>query len=133
MIFEFRGDYSFLSNFYIEPDGTHVEGEYQAKKCRNAEDVERFKGLSPKEAKKLARHIDIKYNWDDIKLDIMRGLVKQKFMDHASLRAKLLATGYEEIEEGNWWGDHYWGVCGGWGFNWLGKILMDVREMVREI
>lgn len=31
-ISRFTGEYAFLSNFFIEPDGTHVEGEFQGSK-----------------------------------------------------------------------------------------------------
>jgi len=56
----------------------------------------------------------------------------QKFFD-ADLRAKLLATGNEELIEGNTWGDTFWGVCDGKGLNKLGQLLMVVRQMYRVI
>jgi len=34
---------------------------------------------------------------------------------------KLLSTGNCEIQEGNYWGDTFWGVCKGKGENNLGK------------
>jgi hypothetical protein len=40
----------------------------------------------------------------------------------------LLLTGDEELIEGNFWGDVFWGVCNGVGKNHLGKILMEVRS-----
>jgi predicted NAD-dependent protein-ADP-ribosyltransferase YbiA (DUF1768 family) len=30
--------------------------------------------------------------------------------------------------EGNYWKDTFWGICDGIGKNYLGKILMEVRE-----
>ena len=38
------------------------------------------------------------------------------------------------LEEGNWWGDIFWGVDKktGAGENNLGKILMKVREELRQ-
>ena len=48
------------------------------------------------------------------------------------LRSLLLATGNEELVEGNWWRDTYWGVCEGVGQNKLGKLLMQVREEVKN-
>ena len=45
---------------------------------------------------------------------------------------KLLETGNQELVEGNTWGDIFWGVCNGKGQNWLGKILMMVRDEIRE-
>ena len=47
----------------------------------------------------------------------------------------LLATGSAELQEGNDWGDVYWGVCpplSGRGQNYLGRILMKVRAELRE-
>jgi predicted NAD-dependent protein-ADP-ribosyltransferase YbiA (DUF1768 family) len=43
------------------------------------------------------------------------------------LRELLIATGDEEIREGNTWGDTYWGICHGIGFNHLGEIIMKIR------
>ena len=63
-----------------------------------------------------------------MRIDIMTALVTQKFNRHIDLRKKLLATGDEELIEGNWWGDTFWGVCRGKGDNHLGKILMEVRS-----
>lgn len=40
---------------------------------------------------------------------------------------QLLATGNEELIEGNKHGDHFWGVCNGHGENMLGKLLMQLR------
>jgi predicted NAD-dependent protein-ADP-ribosyltransferase YbiA (DUF1768 family) len=39
----------------------------------------------------------------------------------------LKATGDEELVEGNWWNDTFWGVCNGVGENNLGKLLMKIR------
>lgn len=70
-------------------------------------------------------------NWDQIKLDVMYELVKQKFATDP-LRMYLLRTGTREIQEGNYWGDTFWGTVNGEGENHLGKILMRVREEIRN-
>jgi predicted NAD-dependent protein-ADP-ribosyltransferase YbiA (DUF1768 family) len=44
----------------------------------------------------------------------------------------LLATDDEELVEGNWWNDTFWGVCRGDGENNLGKIIMKVRDELRQ-
>ena len=44
------------------------------------------------------------------------------------LRGWLRETGAEELVEGNYWGDTFWGVCRGEGENKLGKLLMQVRS-----
>ena len=62
----------------------------------------------------------------------MLDVVRAKFDQHPDLAQKLLATGDEELVEGNDWGDIYWGVYKGRGNNMLGKILMRVRAELRE-
>ena len=74
-------------------------------------------------------------NWEYRKLIVMKNLVYLKFAENEDLKQKLLSTGNEYIEEGNWWGDTYWGVCTNKkynhvGENQLGKILMEVRQML---
>jgi predicted NAD-dependent protein-ADP-ribosyltransferase YbiA (DUF1768 family) len=43
----------------------------------------------------------------------------------------LLATGDTYLEETNTWGDIWFGVCNGIGKNYLGKMLMEIREALR--
>jgi ribA/ribD-fused uncharacterized protein len=74
-----------------------------------------------------ARNVEIRRDWDEVKLRIMEGLVRQKFSKDPVLRQRLLDTGDQDLVEGNTWGDTFWGVCRGQGSNWLGRILMDVR------
>jgi ribA/ribD-fused uncharacterized protein len=71
-------------------------------------------------------------DWQEVKLGIMEDLVRQKF-SNPKLAAMLLATGDEELIEGNTWGDTFWGVDAdtGEGENHLGRIIMKVREELR--
>jgi len=61
-------------------------------------------------------------------------IVKLKFAQNPDLRKKLLATGTEELVEGNTWHDNYWGDCSCpeckniKGRNQLGITLMRVRK-----
>lgn len=126
----FTGSNRWLSNFYIEPDGTHVEGEYQSSKCANPNDKTRFIGLSPGAAKRLGRAIEIRKDWNAIKNLVMFELVLNKFRAHPDLADKLIATGDALLEEGNSWGDVYWGTYNGHGDNILGKILMITRNII---
>jgi ribA/ribD-fused uncharacterized protein len=82
----------------------------------------------PHIAKRLGKTVTMRDDWDDIKVDIMREIVQAKFDQHELLRDMLLATEDAILEEGNHWGDTFWGVCRGKGLNMLGKILMDLRE-----
>jgi ribA/ribD-fused uncharacterized protein len=77
----------------------------------------------------------IRPDWEVAKVGIMRAIVRQKFLSNADIAAKLLATGEEELVEGNTWGDHFWGVdpIGSRnGLNQLGKILMSVRDELKS-
>jgi len=74
----------------------------------------------------------LRRDWESVKDDIMRRAVLAKFEAHADIRQILLDTGDEPIIE-NAPSDYYWG-CGadGTGKNRLGKILMEVRDMLRK-
>jgi ribA/ribD-fused uncharacterized protein len=130
----FTGPYAWLSNFHIEPDGSFVEYEYQRAKCADWDDRAKFdtlfeKGtLNPKQAKAIGRKVKIRDDWEDKKVEIMLFYVQKKFRDHEDLRILLQLTGDAHLEETNWWGDTYWGVCKGVGLNVLGDILMMVRS-----
>lgn len=125
--------YEWLSNFYevqISYGNIHfgsVENAYQACKCQDPEDMLKFVGITPGQAKRLGRKVDIIPDWDKKKLYIMEVLLRQKFRI-PELRDKLKATGDVYLEEGNTWGDTYWGVCQGKGENHLGKLLMKIRS-----
>jgi hypothetical protein len=64
----------------------------------------------------------------------MLDLVRTKFAPGSTLAEWLMATHPAELQEGNWWGDQYWGVSltTGKGQNRLGEILMEVREELVE-
>lgn len=72
-------------------------------------------------------------NWDVIKPEIMYTAVRTKFLTHPVIQAELLSTGDERIVENSPL-DPYWG-CGadGKGHNQLGKILMQVRQEIRQL
>lgn len=136
MINKFEGNYAFLSNFYIcdVHYNCHkfrsAEAAFQAAKC--PERYEEFLTLGPKEAKSLGRKVELRYDWEHIKDLVMYEIVYDKFTLNEDLKQKLLATDNEELVEGNHWHDTYWGVCNGVGQNKLGKILMRVREKLRQ-
>ena len=88
---------------------------------------------SPGDAKKYGKSVRLRVDWDDVKLEIMTAIVREKFMQNPSLKEKLLATADLELIEGNTWGDTYWGVCNDVGENHLGIILMELRESLNTI
>jgi len=133
MIKEFQGGYRFLSNFWWF-NGITVEHLYQAKKCLHFEDTEKIlKAETPGDAKRMGRHVEKKPNWEEIKIKIMFQLLEQKF-SNPEMKQKLLATGEEHLQEGNRWGDTYWGVDlkTGKGENHLGQLLMMVRDKIKR-
>lgn len=138
MIRMFRNTHSFLSNFYtcyVKIDGVtykSVEHYYQSQKTSDPSQREyvREADTAP-EAKKRGTRVTLRPEFDDIKLDIMYEAVHAKFSQSDDLRNRLIGTGDQELVEGNWWGDKFWGVCKGEGENHLGKILMRVREELR--
>lgn len=139
MINKFSGDYEFLSNFYRRPlplfDGSTaqtLEHAYQAIKMANQSDYLTVLSCdSPGQAKRIARKLPMRHDWEMIKTSVMLSLLRKKF-NEGHLKELLLATGHSELVEGNTWGDKFWGVCGGEGKNMLGRLLMLVREEVRN-
>ena len=137
MINSFSGKYSFLSNFYPVPGGLvyldnkfpSVENAYQSAKCPLELRSEKWKELltcSSSRAKHIGKTLPLKDGWETEKLIIMLNLLITKFSE-PSLEKMLLDTGDEELIEGNWWKDTYWGVCDGKGKNMLGNLLMQIR------
>jgi ribA/ribD-fused uncharacterized protein len=66
-------------------------------------------------------------DWDDIKVDVMRDIIRTKAEQHEYVRLKLLATGERELIEDSW-RDDFWG----WGANRdgknvLGELWMELR------
>ncbi len=133
MIGPFRGAYFFLSNFYPTEFGT-VEHQYQAAKTLDKGWKERILNApTPGMAKRLGRKAPVRPDWEEVKLQVMEDLVTMKFFAHPELAKKLLATGWEQLVEVNWWGDKFWGVYGSEGENHLGKILMKIRSEIRRV
>ena len=138
-ITEFQGEHRFLSNFWPAPvvlndeEYSTMEHAYQAAKSVNP--IERAmirRCATPGEAKRAGRRITIRRDWDQVKEDYMRELLRIKF-SYPKLRQQLLATGDALIEEGNRWGDTFWGIDlrTGRGQNKLGRLLMAIRADLR--
>lgn len=134
----FTGEYYFLSNFYETPvtyDGiTYLNNEsaFQAQKCKSSAERKMFADLNASEAKKLGRKVSLRADWESVKIGAMKEIVQAKFEQHTELAEKLLKTETAYLEEGNTWGDRIWGTVDGKGANNLGRILMEVREILRE-
>lgn len=143
-------DARFLSNFYpygkdhkfpheviIRHDGIAydcVENAYQAAKTDNIELRRKIATMNPYDVVAMAKagNIIAPDEWNAIKCELMYQLVSQKFRNHSPLKQMLLDTGDQYLQEGNDWGDTFWGVCDGIGENHLGKILMRVCDELRS-
>ena len=130
--------YDFLSNFYLSTVSYEsklyptIEHAYQAAKTVDDGIREIIKkAKTPAEAKKLGQSISVRNDWAIIKIDIMRQLVKDKF-SNPFLAHRLIETGKAQLTLNNKWNDKFWGVCRNEGENWLGRILMDVRDELRK-
>ena len=140
MIVEFDGQYDFLSNFYpssilyegiVYPTNEHF---FQAMKTLDPAERQKIANAeTPGKAKRMGRNVKLRPDWEKIKVDVMRTGLMLKFTD-AALAEKLIATGDEELVEGNWWCDQTWGSCTcpkhirTPGRNLLGMLLMEVRK-----
>jgi ribA/ribD-fused uncharacterized protein len=132
----FRGNYRFLSNFFpalcnyegiVYPT---VEHGYQAAKSLNQDVRKTIAGaLTSQEAKALGRNVVLRPDWESVKIQVMRDLIALKFSNR-EIANLLRLTGDAELIEGNWWGDTFWGVCNGVGENWLGRLLMEQRDLL---
>lgn len=135
-ISEFKGEFAFLSNFFpITLEGLTAEHLFQAAKPKNIGD--KFTILfasSPGKAKRLGRKCELRSDWEDIKVREMKSVLIYKF-SFPFFREKLLSTGNSLLEEGNNWDDTFWGICppnSGSGENMLGKLLMEIRQEIRD-
>ncbi len=121
-----------LSIMYDGVEYLTVEHAYVAAKLTDLalrEEVRRLPKPAQAKAFLHERGLTPRLGWDEMKLAVMENLVRQKFA-HPCLAALLLATGDEELIEGNTWNDTFWGVDAetGEGKNHLGRILMKVRS-----
>ena len=138
VIDSFSEEFEFLSNFFpskiTDFEGNiypTVEHYFQAMKTLDPEKRKIIAAApTPGQAKRLGRKVNLRKDWEEIKLDVMKTALRQKF-SKPGLRQMLLDTGDAELIEGNWWGDTYWGVCNVVGENHLGELLMEIREELR--
>jgi ribA/ribD-fused uncharacterized protein len=144
MINAFRGRWTRLGNYSI---GTvffeghaypSVEHAYQAQKSLDPAVQKMIRDCpTPNTAKQMARKVQLRPDWEQVKDLIMLRLLREKFCQEPE-RAILLSTGFDQLTEGNWWHDNYWGDCSCGraqcqepGKNMLGELLMQVRTELR--
>lgn len=95
----------------------------QLRNARSAHDSQVFANTNKDKRRK---------DWDDVKLGIMREILKSKVSQHPYVMKKLIESGDKELIEDSW-RDDFWG----WGpnkdgANHLGKLWMEIRsELVK--
>lgn len=141
-ILGFTGDYSFLSNFYpchiIDPSTKllflSAENLYQSRKFSEFGSKLHISTLTAGQAKRYGEKFSPEFsNWHDVKLWEMGKVVSAKFQQNGFLLERLLATENYQLIEANMWRDTFWGRCQcdkcfGSGTNFLGLILMGIRD-----
>lgn len=111
-----------------------VEGESDNDRHQRASLADSIRlATSAHEAFKLAEYWKglRRPDWDAVKVDHMRSILRLKVNQHEYVRRKLLATGDRELVE-NSWRDDFWG----WGpnrdgKNMLGQLWMEIRAELR--
>lgn len=136
----FIGEWAFLSNFNPSPFEASgfplwptVEHYFQAMKSRDPEHrMKVYSAETPGQAKQFGRRCNLRPDWEEIKIRVMRVGLLMKFAPKTVLAVRLLNTNDLHLIEGNTWGDRFWGVCDGQGENWLGHLLMARRAELRS-
>jgi len=141
MIEQFSGKYAFLSNFYSCPvtyeDVEYPSAEHAYQAAKTLSKIERSfirKLQTAAKAKKAGRKVKLRADWDHLKIQVMEEILRNKFTRHTYLQNALLKTEDEILQEGNTWGDHFWGVDlkTKFGENHLGEILMKIRDELKN-
>ncbi len=147
-VFFYEQDFYILSNF------SAFNVMWRGVRFQTAEHAyhfERFWGAVPQVTASIARdficnttsaHEAFRYaqdnkgwqrrDWDAVKVDAMRDILRAKVDQHEYVRRKLLATGDRELIDDSW-RDDFWG----WGLNrdgqnMLGKLWMEVRAELQS-
>jgi len=130
------GEFSNFAAFPIKLAGKQwstSEHYFQAQKFLDATDREQVRlAKTPALAARLGRDRTKKLrpDWDSVRVSIMRQAVEAKFRQHPSLQELLLSTGDAVLVE-HTANDDFWADGGdGSGQNMLGRILMEVREVL---
>lgn len=136
------GAYGFLSN--LSPAPIRFEGKtfrssedaYQYGKPRDRAVAEWLISAPKPHLTALAAHAllryDVRPDWNAMKVQRMREVLRAKFTQHADLAQKLIETGSADLIEDSKT-DAFWGVGKrGNGKNMLGALLMELRRQLRK-
>lgn len=142
IINNFHGEYSWLSNFapckfeyqgIVYPTTEHF---FQAWKFPVDKRAEIAALPTPGAAKRAGRKAELSWNWETVKLEVMKVALECKFHQPV-FRSLLLRTKDMLLIEGNTWHDNFWGDCncakcaGIPGGNALGRMLMEIRATLK--
>lgn len=135
-ITSFSENYRFLSNFYqvdVEYEGViYPSSEHAYVAAKTLDQLKRLeisKIETPGKVKRFGRNLELRSDWEEVKLEVMRTILLDKFKPDCQLFQWLQETAPHELTEGNSWGDTFWGQCPiGNGKNHLGKLLMSIRD-----
>ncbi len=135
-----------LTNYFlcdVKIDGmifSSSEAAYHAQKFLDEDIKKIMTKLTPDESKHVSRELArfVRNDWENIKYDLMKKVVLQKFKQNPLCLKELIETGnLELIEDTTGWHDNIWGECtcdeckNIQHQNLLGKILMEIREQFR--
>ena len=134
-VYQDLGTFSHHSFRLEDREWPSVEHYYQAMKFEDEEYRERIRQAEhPRRARKLGRSRwkRRRSDWKKIKVTVMTRGVYIKCRAHAEIAEALLATGEQALVENSNY-DYFWG-CGRdrRGENMYGKVLMKVRDRLRE-
>jgi len=132
------GNFGFLSNLFKReivfegktfPTNEHA---YQYGKPKDIEVAEWIMKAPKPHLVALISHslffYDMKPEWNKIKVERMKAILRAKFTQHEDLKERLLQTGSKILIENSKM-DAFWGIGkNGKGKNILGKLLMEIRS-----
>ena len=134
----FTDKYEFLSNEFpcdIEYKGIHFNSAavlFYALKCDNLRSMKKFSKLNPGNARKKLYTIPYNEEYEDNKEEILKKVVKLKFDSNDYLRKKLVETYPKKLINTVTYPDTWLGVRYGEGQNYLGEVLMDLRQTYKN-
>ena len=140
--FKIKEPYGFMSNF--SPHSFEVDGKkwktsehyYQAQKFHEPELQEQVRvSPGPRAAGRIGRDENnpLRSDWDEYRITAMHKALLAKFIQNPDIAKELIDTGhtilFEHSDAEKYWAD---GLDGS-GKNMLGKLLMIVREELKEL
>lgn len=140
-VFFYEHEFYTFSNFsafkllWKGRDWMTSEHAYHSEKFESEEIKEQiFQARSAHDSLKVAHEHKDQYrsDWDEVKVGIMKEILREKVKQHPYVLKKLQESGDREIIEDSW-RDDFWG----WGpnkdgANQLGRLWMEIREEYRD-